>query len=799
MYYQFIVLLTINLSLYSSTLAQHENFKISVLEGAYTFAKPVAMRLGPDGMIWATDHGRMVMMRIDPFSGEEDIVLRLSCLGFNTRRPFLGFDFHKNFGQNSQEDFIYVSLATTGKKGDFREISRFVYSEQNGNGQLGNKTIIIDNIPQVPDHDGGKLVFGPDSKLYYTIGDGAEEDVPLEIPTLEEVTQRQWKKYLGKILRINLDGSIPDDNPAINGVRSHIYSYGHRNPQGLIFDSQGNLYSSEHGPSTDDEVNLIKPGANYGWPAIAGYIDDKKWDNETTTEIQNHEPPLITMFTVDNSFEIPNYPFNPTSAPSSIGVYESDVIPGWKNSILVSSLKRGMVHRLKLSSSLDSITSDTINCFITDSRYRDLIVHPNGRTFYLVSDVTGALINLEGTQRKSINNPGKILVAQYQDAPNQAPKIIDVSTNSFSNLTQGIQVAQITATDGDNDPLNHSISSNEELPFRASATSGKIYLDLENAQELKAAYDLRVQVEDGFGGLDSALVSISLNDVKRDTIIQIKDYAFWIRENIDSVIDVSVIQPYTSHDQQFTFEFIESDFQLNQTNMLLSIDNGKPFNYEQTCHYTTTLIVKDEFGNKDSSRIEIYVQDQQENPSFVETDYFVTSDFKDGDEIGEILLNDPDGDPLNLRIFSSNRNLISIESDSESPTRPIFVNNRAQWDFDNDTLEVFKIRVTDPFGNRYDSQIRVIMKNIDDPQLVSSSTEIHESAGTVYPNPFTNSIHISSTQISSIEIQDLSGKTLVNQQYQDQLDLSKLPNGLYILQLIFKNMQKVQRMKIVKK
>src|SRR4029079_12218968 len=88
------------------------------------------------------------------------------------------------------------------------------------------------------------------------------------------ISARDWKTYQGKVLRLNLDGSIPSDNPVLNGVRSHIYSYGHRNPQGIVFGPDGTLYESEHGPDTDDEVNVIEAGKNYGWPFVAGYRDD---------------------------------------------------------------------------------------------------------------------------------------------------------------------------------------------------------------------------------------------------------------------------------------------------------------------------------------------------------------------------------------------------------------------------------------------------------------------------------------------------------------------------------------------
>src|SRR5690606_29396342 len=93
-----------------------------------------------------------------------------------------------------------------------------------------------------------------------------------------ELSAANYRAYVGKSLRINLDGSVPADNPTIDGVRSHVYTYGHRNPQGLDFAPDGTLYSSEHGPKTDDEINILKPGANYGWPHVAGLQDNKAYE-----------------------------------------------------------------------------------------------------------------------------------------------------------------------------------------------------------------------------------------------------------------------------------------------------------------------------------------------------------------------------------------------------------------------------------------------------------------------------------------------------------------------------------------
>lgn len=118
------------------------------------------------------------------------------------------------------------------------------------------KTVLLDEIPSGQFHHGGRLELGPDDKLYITTGDATEPELAQSLDSLA-----------GKILRMNLDGSIPEDNPFPD---SYIYSYGHRNPQGIAWNNQGKMFASEHGPSAHDEINEIIPGANYGWPEIIG-------------------------------------------------------------------------------------------------------------------------------------------------------------------------------------------------------------------------------------------------------------------------------------------------------------------------------------------------------------------------------------------------------------------------------------------------------------------------------------------------------------------------------------------------
>ncbi|ESU34375.1 hypothetical protein G3A_01080 [Bacillus sp. 17376] len=163
---------------------------------------------------------------------------------------FLGFVLAPDFEQSNKAFAYYTYENGTG------QFNRIVELNLN-NGEWVEGKLLLDNIPSGRFHHGGRLKIGPDGKLYATAGDAA---------TNPEIAQ-DLSSLGGKILRLNLDGSIPADNPFEN---SYVYSYGHRNPQGLAWSENGTLYASEHGPSALDEINLIQAGKNYGWPEITG-------------------------------------------------------------------------------------------------------------------------------------------------------------------------------------------------------------------------------------------------------------------------------------------------------------------------------------------------------------------------------------------------------------------------------------------------------------------------------------------------------------------------------------------------
>lgn len=173
----------------------------------------------------------------------------------------MGIALDPNFSQNH---YIYVIHSYLEGNQIYNRVIRLI---KNNNRAFIDRTI-LDKIPGGQIHNGGRLKIGPDQKLYITTGDAGNSALPQD-PT----------STAGKILRLELDGSIPKDNPIIN---SPIYSLGHRNPQGLTWNSKNVLYESEHGQLAHDEINIIQPGANYGWPLVQG--------NEESTEVTIQKP-----------------------------------------------------------------------------------------------------------------------------------------------------------------------------------------------------------------------------------------------------------------------------------------------------------------------------------------------------------------------------------------------------------------------------------------------------------------------------------------------------------------------------
>ncbi len=418
-------------------------------------SNPWAMRWGPDGLIWVTERTSGEVTRVDPESGAQQVLLTLTDVYTGPQHEgLLGMAFHPELMQGTGNDFVYLGYTVNNGSADAPDpaarIVRYTYDAKLQ--QLVDPQILIDGLPAWNDHNAGRVVFGPDGKLYYSIGEqGANfgrnqrrPNLAQVLPTADEVAAQDWHTYSGKILRLNLDGSIPEDNPEIDGVRSHIFSYGHRNPQGLAFGPDGTLYEAEHGPATDDELNIIQPGGNYGWPRVAGHIDDKaytyiNWSEApanidlTVDPVPDSIPqfpessfdgpmvdPIATFWTVPDDYpigEICGYICDPTIAPSSVLFYQAgaDGIAEWDNSLLIPTLKHGTLYVQHLSPDGKTADGTPVAWLSTQNRYRDVILGPDNRTVFIATDAFGSAAQKfgEGLNTSVLHNPGAILRFTY--------------------------------------------------------------------------------------------------------------------------------------------------------------------------------------------------------------------------------------------------------------------------------------------------------------------------------------------------------------------------------------------------
>jgi PQQ-dependent dehydrogenase (s-GDH family) len=432
-------------------LPEQDGFTVSVL--ASNFSAPHNVLYGPDGALWITERTGKSISRIDPDSGEKLGNITVPNVHQSGGQDgLMGMAFDPDFNNTHHIYLAYTYDADPGEELDRKtKITRFTY----GNGSIGEPIDLISGLSGSVDHNSGRMVFGPDGMLYYTIGDQGKNQfdlycMPIQaqvLPTAEQVASQNWTAYEGKVLRMNPDGTIPEDNPEIDGVRSHIFTYGHRNAQGIDVGPDGSLYNVEHGDKSDDEFNRLEPGGNYGWPNVAGYNDGLAYEfanwsgaedcaqlefnnippyppsvpvmNESDFDAADFVPPVHTFYTVEDSYNFSNpadcgYVCWPTVAPSSLRLYDSDAIPDWNGTFLMTTLKAGKIFHLVPAENGTALASDPVELFRSEDRYRDVAFSPDGSTIYVITDSSGPVQAIEGGPiAEALRNPGSLLEFRY--------------------------------------------------------------------------------------------------------------------------------------------------------------------------------------------------------------------------------------------------------------------------------------------------------------------------------------------------------------------------------------------------
>ena len=442
-------------------LLNEQGFSINVI--ARNLSAPLNLLYGPDDTLWITERVGKDILRVDPTNGTT--LSKMSIPNANQSKGqdgVLGMTFDPDFN-NTHHIYVAYTYEKTSGEGAAPElqtkITRFTYDPAKNN--ISEPLDLISGLSGSSDHNSGRMTFGPDGKLYYTIGDQGKNQLALaclnnmaqHLPTTDDVAAKNWSTYEGKVLRMNPDGSIPEDNPVINGIQSHIYTYGHRNAQGIAVGPTGDIYISEHGDNSDDEVNRLVAGGNYGWPYVSGYIDDKAYQyynwsaakncpelkfndvapapagvtvkNESEFNATNFVPPIQTYYTVDKGFNFTEAGKScgemtstcyPTVAPSSLRLYTSDTIPGWENNLLMTTLKGGKIIKMTLDDNGTAIKGKPQDLFRSENRYRDIAFSPDGSTIYVITDPAGPVQAMKDgpiTPTTTLWSPGALIAFNY--------------------------------------------------------------------------------------------------------------------------------------------------------------------------------------------------------------------------------------------------------------------------------------------------------------------------------------------------------------------------------------------------
>ena len=220
-------------------------------------------------------------------------------------------------------------------------------------------------------HYGGRIAFLADKTLVLTLGDGFDWREEAQNPA----------NHLGKIVRLNRDGSVPPDNPMVGkpGAAAEIYSLGHRNVQGIVFDAEsGRLYSHEHGPRGGDELNLIEAANNYGWPLVTFGIDYTGARVSPYTELPGLTAPLLH--------------WTPSVAPSSLTLYRGELFPDWQGDLFAATLAERSVRRIRVRDGM--LAGEEVLFEELDERIRDVRSGPDGALYLLTDNPQGRLLRV---------------------------------------------------------------------------------------------------------------------------------------------------------------------------------------------------------------------------------------------------------------------------------------------------------------------------------------------------------------------------------------------------------------------
>ena len=335
-----------------------------------SFNEPWAMAFLPDGSILVTEKsGRLIVVEQD---GKKSAPIQgVPKVDYGGQGGLGDVIVHPNFTDNGVIYLSYVEAGSGDVRGAAVARAKLVYSS--GSGTLTDLEVIWSQVPKVVGrgHFGHRMAFSPDGLLFISSGERQKFD-----------PAQDMNQNLGKIIRLNDDGSVPSDNPFVDqgGVTAQIWSLGHRNPLGIAFDAEGRLWNQEMGPRGGDELNLVRRGANYGYPLVSN------GDHYNGNPIPDHD--------TRPEFEAPKVWWTPVISPSGLIVYSGGLFPNWRGSAFIGGLSSEALIRIVLKDD----TAREAERFSMGKRIREVEEGPGGALWILEDGSGGRMLKLTPPQ-----------------------------------------------------------------------------------------------------------------------------------------------------------------------------------------------------------------------------------------------------------------------------------------------------------------------------------------------------------------------------------------------------------------
>ena len=348
--------------------------KTEVLAG--DLVHPWGIATLPDGQGWLVTERAGRMRHIAPDGTVSDPVAGTPDVLAESQGGLLDVALGPTF---AEDRVIYVTYAKPVEGGSATAAAKMVLAEDLASVSEVQDIFVQEPASPTPMHYGSRIVFLPDGTAAITTGEHSRDE---ERPFAQDLD-----KTYGKVVRVNLDGTTPADNPYVGqeGVIDTIWSYGHRNIQGAALDAEGTLWTIEHGPQGGDELNRPEPGLNYGWPVISY---GKRYD------FREADPggPIGIGQAVEGGMEQPVYFWDPVIAPGGMAFHSGETFADWNGDILSSSLRPGGVVRLSLNDA--GLVVEEERLLMDLGRVRDVEIQPDGSIIVLTDFEDGEVIHV---------------------------------------------------------------------------------------------------------------------------------------------------------------------------------------------------------------------------------------------------------------------------------------------------------------------------------------------------------------------------------------------------------------------